>query len=84
MYLAEAKFQVMTDQKTLEAIFSNSNSKPPVRIERWSTHLREFNFKVEYRPGKDNPADYVSRHPVRAPENTTDYKEHKQINQHQP
>ena len=84
MYLAGAKFQVMTDQKTLEAIFSNSNSKPPVRIERWSTYLQEFNFKVEYRPGKDNPADYVSRHPVRAPENTTDYKEHKQINQHQP
>ena len=41
-------------------------------------YLQEFNFTVEYRPGKDNPADYMSRHPVRAPENTTDYKEQKQ------
>ena len=42
-------------------------------------YLQEFNFTVEYRPGKDNPADYMSRHPVHAPENTTDhmYKEPK-------
>ena len=61
LHLAGAQFQVITYQKSLEAIFSNSNSKPPVRIERWSTYLQEFNFTVEYRPGKDNPADYVSR-----------------------
>ena len=41
-------------------------------------YLQEFDFAVEYRPGKGNPADYTSRHPVRAPENTTDYKEQKQ------
>ena len=40
--------------------------------------LQEFNFTVEYRPGKDNPADYTSRHQVCTPENTTDYKEQKQ------
>ena len=77
VYLAGAQFQVMTYQKTLEAIFSNSNSKPPVRIERCSTYLQEFNFTVDYRPGKDNQEDYVSRHPIRAPEKTTDYKEQK-------
>ena len=74
MYLAGTRFKVVTDHKPLEAIFSNSNSKPPIRIERWSTYLQEFNFTVEYRPGKDNPADYMSRHPIRNPENTTDYK----------
>ena len=78
MYLAGAQFKVVTDHKPLEAIFNNSNSKPPVRIERWSMYLQEFDFTVEYRPGKGNPADYMSRHPVRAPENTTDYKEQKQ------
>ena len=78
MCLAGARFKVVTDHKPLEAIFSNSNSRPPVRIERWSMYLQEFNFTVEYRPGKDNPVDYMSRHPVRAPENTTDYKEQKQ------
>ena len=30
MYLAGAQFKVVTDHKPLEAIFSNSNSKPPV------------------------------------------------------
>ena len=78
MCLAGARFKVVTDHKPLEAIFSNSNSRPPVRIERWSMYLQEFNFTVEYRPGKDNPVDYMSRHPVRAPEHTTDYKEQKQ------
>ena len=80
LYLAGARFKVVTDHKPLEAIFSSSNSKPPVRIERWSMYLQEFDFTVEYRPGKDNPADYMSRHPVHAPENTTNhmYKEQKQ------
>ena len=78
MYLAGARFKVMTDHKPLEAIFSSSNSKPLVKIERWSMYLQEFDFTVEYRPGKDNPADYMSRHPVRTLENTTDYKEQKQ------
>ena len=79
MYLAGARFKVVTDHKRLEAIFSNSNSKPPVRIEGWSMYLQEFDFTLEYRPGKDNPADYMSRHPVHALENTTDYKEQKQM-----
>ena len=78
VYLAGARFMVVTDHKPLEAIVSNSNSKLPVRIARWSTYLQEFNFTVEYRPGKENPADCMSRYPVRAPENTTDYKEQKQ------
>ena len=76
--LAVARFKVVTDHKPLEAIFNNSNSKPPVKIERWITYLQEFNFTVEYRPGKDNLADYMSRHPICTPGNTTDYREHKQ------
>ena len=31
LYLAGARFKVVTDHKPLEAIFSSSNSKPPVR-----------------------------------------------------
>ena len=75
MYLAAARFKVVTDHKPLEAIFNNSNSKPPVRIDRWIAYLQEFNFTVEYRPGKDNPADCMSRHPICTPGNTTDYRE---------
>ena len=32
MYLAGARFKIVTDRKPLEAIFSSSNSKPSVRI----------------------------------------------------
>ena len=46
LYLAGARFEVVTDHKPLDAIFSHSNSKPPVRIERWSTFLQGFNFTV--------------------------------------
>ena len=28
-------------------------------------NIQEYDFIVEYRPGKDNPADYFSRHPVK-------------------
>ena len=30
---------------------------------RWSMFLSEFDFKLEYAPGKKNPADRPSRHP---------------------
>lgn len=49
--------------KPLEIIFNNPRSKPPARIERWRLRLEPYDFKVEYRPGKGNPADYLSRHP---------------------
>jgi len=27
-------------------------------------NVQNFDFKVEYRPGSTNPADYNSRHPI--------------------
>ncbi|XP_060595117.1 uncharacterized protein K02A2.6-like [Ruditapes philippinarum] len=34
-------------------------------MERWRLRLMPYQFKLEYRPGRDelNPADYMSRHP---------------------
>ena len=40
-------------------------SKPLATIERWNLRLQQCNFSVINRPGKDNPADYMSQHPVR-------------------
>ena len=40
VYLAGPRFKVVTDHKPLEAIFSNSKSKPPGRIARWSMYLQ--------------------------------------------
>ena len=35
------------------------------RIERWVLRLQPYSFNVVYKPGSDNPADYLSRHPTR-------------------
>ena len=64
LYIYGKPVLVITDHKPLEAIFQNARSKPPPRIERWLIYLQEYNIKVKYSPGKDNPADFMSRHPI--------------------
>ena len=36
----------------------------PARIERWLLKMQLYEFQVIYQPGKSNPADYMSRHPI--------------------
>ena len=64
MYLYRAPFTLYTDQKALALIYANPVSKPPARIERWLLRLQQYDFDVVYKAGKDNPADFLSRHPV--------------------
>lgn len=63
IYLRGVKhFTVITDHKPLERIWQKRN--PPLRIQRWSLRLQPYKLEIKYRPGADNPADYMSRHPV--------------------
>lgn len=63
MYLRGAPcFTVVTDHKPLENIWKKK--QPPLRIERWGLRLQPYKMKIIYRPGKDNPSDYLSRHPT--------------------
>jgi hypothetical protein len=64
LYLYGKEFTVVTDHKPLVSLFNNPTSKPSARIERWLMELQRYRFTVEYRPGKENPADYASRHPL--------------------
>ena len=64
MYLYGIKFELVTDHKPLEAIYS-PKSKPPLRIERWAFQLQPYHFKFLYRPGKTNAADALSRLPLK-------------------
>ena len=64
LYIYGAQFNIVTDHKALEIIFNNPNSRPPARIERWSLRLQNYDFTVTFKPGKENPADFMSRHPV--------------------
>jgi len=64
LYLLGSKFTVLTDHKPLLPMFNNPHATLPARIERWVLRLQQYNKTLTYRPGKDNPADYGSRHPV--------------------
>ncbi|XP_014666499.1 PREDICTED: uncharacterized protein K02A2.6-like [Priapulus caudatus] len=57
-------YTLVTDHKPLEVIFNNPKSKPCAIIERWRLRLQPYDFTVEYRPGTENTADYMSRHPT--------------------
>lgn len=59
-YLFGRNFELITDHKALEIIFS-PKSKPCARIERWVLRLQSYSFKVIYKPGKNNIADPLSR-----------------------
>lgn len=59
-YLIGREFELETDHKPLEIIFSPS-STPCARIERWVLRLQSFKFTVKYRKGAGNIADSLSR-----------------------
>ena len=63
LYLYGTTFDIYTDHKPLEIIYSQT-SKPPARIERWGLRLQPYRFRVKYSPGIDNPADVLSRLPL--------------------
>ena len=64
LYVFGSRFTVLTDHKPLVPIFNKKTSTPPARIEKWLMRLQMYDMTIQYRPGSDNPADYMSRHPV--------------------
>ncbi|CAB3997330.1 Hypothetical predicted protein, partial [Paramuricea clavata] len=64
IYTYGTEFVLYTDHKPLELICNNPKSKSPARIERWFLRLHIYRFRVQYSHGKDNPSDYMSRHPL--------------------
>ena len=58
------RFTDISDHKPLEFIWQKA--RPPLRIERWGLRLQPYNMVIKYRPGADNPADCMSRHPARS------------------
>jgi len=64
LYLLGHFATVISDNKAVVQNYSNPNSKPPTRVERWVMRTTAtFELKYEYREGSKNIADYLSRHP---------------------
>ena len=62
LYVRGNKFKIFTDHKALTYIWKKP--RPPLRIERWGLRLQPYCCTIVHRPGKDNTADYMSRHPM--------------------
>ncbi|VDI17945.1 Hypothetical predicted protein [Mytilus galloprovincialis] len=60
MYLLGHDFELLTDHRPLEFIFS-PKSKPCARVERWMLRMQPFKYVVKYIPGSQNIADSLSR-----------------------
>ena len=57
-YLLGGKFKVITDNNPLTYFRS---AKLGALEQRWASQLAQFNFDIQYRPGKINPADALAR-----------------------
>ena len=60
MLVMGTSFVIYSDHKPLIPLYNNPRSKPLVRIERWSLRLQPYEVEVRYRPGHNNPTDYLS------------------------
>lgn len=58
-FLLGKKFTLNTDHKALKYLKESKNLNS--RMLRWSLKLQDFDFDIEYIPGKNNCADYYSR-----------------------
>jgi len=53
---------MLTDHKPLESVFNKPTHATSIRVERILNRMLDYDFVVEYRPGKENISDYTSRH----------------------
>ena len=62
-YLLGIDFDSHTDHQPLIAIYGG-NKKGNARVERHRLKVQGFRYTMKHLPGKENPCDYGSRHPI--------------------
>lgn len=80
LYVYGMVFKVVTDHKPLVPMFNNPRAQLPARIERWQLRLQPYTVTVKYSPGKHNPADFLSRHPLPSEQVTVRHKADEYVN----
>ena len=75
IYLFGRQFEIVSDHKPLQHLFSESRSIPAMasaRIQRWALTLSAYSYTISYKPGSRNAtADVLSRLPLpEVPANT--------------
>lgn len=67
-YLFGRTFQILSDHKPLQHLFSETRPVPPLassRIQRWALTLSAYNYTITYKPGAEQAsADSLSRLPL--------------------
>ena len=64
LFLYGRPFKIVTDHKPLESVFNKPTHTSSIRVQRIVNRMMDYDFIVEYRPGKENISDYTSRHPM--------------------
>ena len=63
-FLIGTSFKHYIDPQPLKCMMDNPKKDAPARIERVRMKLQSFRSEICMIKGKDNPADYLSRHPL--------------------
>ena len=63
VFLYGSSFKIVTDHKPVEVILNNPRHKTSIRLQRMMVRMLNYEFKVEYGPGKANISAFTSRHP---------------------
>ena len=61
LLLGAPKFRIISDHKPLQYMFNKVTGEVPPRIEKFIMDIQELDYVVEYRPGAQMIADYMSR-----------------------
>ena len=63
-YLLGSKFNSWTDHKPLIPLYNNRQSPASKRIARHRDLIQDIDYTMKHLPGKENPCDFGSRHPL--------------------
>ena len=78
LYLYGRQFTLRTDHQALTALLSSTGTgHKPLRLHRWYDRLRQYNYTLQFTPGRDNVvADLLSRSvPAQAPPDSVNHIE---------